>query len=48
MTSNSTADWVNVFFVANLAFLNYQLLQVAQANRYSGHSFEEDDDWWRK
>ena len=41
-------QYINAFFVANLAFLNYQLLQAAHAQRDSFRSFEEDDNWWRK
>ncbi len=41
-------NWINAFFVANLAFLNYQLFQAAHAQRESFGSFEEDDGWWRR
>lgn len=46
--SHSGGAWVNVFFVANLAFLNYQLLQAAQAERHLHGSYEDDDQWWRR
>ena len=39
---------VNAFFIASLAFLNFQLLQAAQAQRHSVSRFDDDDDWWRK
>jgi stage IV sporulation protein FB len=48
MKSESQGAWVNVLFVANLGFMNYQLLQAAQAYKSSSYSFEDDDDWWRK
>jgi stage IV sporulation protein FB len=48
MKSESTGAWINVLFLANLAFMNYQLLQAAQAHKNSRYSFEDDDDWWRK
>ena len=41
-------DYFVAFFVANLAFMNFQLLQAAQAHRNSVHQFEDDDNWWRK
>jgi hypothetical protein len=44
----SDKQYINAFFVANLAFLNYQLLQAAHAQRDSFRSYEEDDHWWRK
>ena len=47
INSHDTGQWINVFFVANLAFLNYQLLKAAQAQKKSFRSFEDDDNWWR-
>jgi stage IV sporulation protein FB len=44
----SLESWINAFFVASLAFLNYQLLQAAQAQRNTGYSFEDEDQWWRR
>jgi Zn-dependent protease len=46
--TNSNGDWINAFFVANLAFMNYQLLQAARAQRDSFGSTDQDDNWWRR
>jgi Zn-dependent protease len=44
----SERQYFNAFFIANLAFMNFQLFQAAQAHRNSVYSFEDDDSWWRK
>jgi stage IV sporulation protein FB len=40
----SRESYINAFFLANLAFMNYQLLQAAHARRNLGNF---DDDGWR-
>ena len=44
----SEQEYFNAFFVANLAFMNFQLFQAAQAARNSVSGWGRDADWWRK
>ena len=44
----SERQYFNAFFIASLAFMNFQLFQAAQAHRNSVHQFEDDDNWWRR
>jgi stage IV sporulation protein FB len=44
----SEKQYINAFFVANLAFMNYQLLQSVHAQWSLGGSFDDDDGWRRR
>jgi stage IV sporulation protein FB len=48
LQSEGGGSWFRVFFVANLAFLNYQLLQAEHAQRGTYSSYGDDDNWWRR
>jgi stage IV sporulation protein FB len=44
----SKDQYINALLVANLAFMNYQLLQSVHAQRMLGGSFDDDDGWRRR
>ncbi len=41
-------SYINAFFVAYLAMLNFQLLQASHYQQQYGDTSDDDDNWWRR